>query len=117
MPSILVDLSDRRLYLLEGGQVIRSYPIAIGRIMAQTPTGIYRIINKVPYPYSRPGGPLTPYGTLWMGLSRRGYGIHGTNNPASIGKRVSKGCIRMYNRDVEDLSRRVPIGTTVVIRE
>jgi lipoprotein-anchoring transpeptidase ErfK/SrfK len=85
--------------------------------MAQTPTGTYRIINKVPYPYSRPGGPLTPYGTLWMGLSRRGYGIHGTNNPASIGKRVSKGCIRMYNRDVEDLSRRVPIGTTVVIRE
>lgn len=84
-------------------------------MVTRTPTGNYVIVNKVPYPYSWPGGPLSPYGTLWMGLSRPGYGIHGTNRPASIGKMVSKGCIRMYNRDVEDLSRRVSIGTPVTI--
>ncbi|GGE03578.1 hypothetical protein GCM10011571_00540 [Marinithermofilum abyssi] len=117
MPNILVDLSERRLFLMEGNRVLRSYPIAIGKILSRTPVGIYRIINKVPYPYTRPGGPLTPYGTYWMGLSRRGYGIHGTNRPSSIGKRVSRGCIRMYNRDVEDLARRVGIGTIVIIRQ
>jgi lipoprotein-anchoring transpeptidase ErfK/SrfK len=51
-----------------------------------------------------------------MGLSRPHYGIHGTNRPSSIGKRVSKGCIRMYNRDVENLARYVGIGTPVIIR-
>lgn len=116
MVQILVRLNQRRLYLIQDGRIIRSYPIGIGRMLTQTPTGTYRIINKVPYPYSYPGGPITPYGTFWMGLSRRGYGIHGTNNPASIGGRVSKGCIRMYNRDVEDLARRVSIGTQVTIR-
>lgn len=116
MPYIIVDLSDRILYLMSGNRIIRSYSVGVGKVVTATPTGSYRIINKIPYPYSRPGGRLTPYGTFWMGLSRPGYGIHGTNNPASIGKQVSKGCIRMFNRDVEDLARRVPIGTQVIIR-
>ncbi|PTX60831.1 L,D-transpeptidase-like protein [Melghirimyces profundicolus] len=116
MPYIIVDLSDRTLYLLEGNRILRAYPVGIGKILTVTPVGTYTIINKVPYPYTRPGGRLTPYGTFWMGLSRRGYGIHGTNNPASIGRRVSRGCIRMFNRDVQDLARRVPIGTRVIIR-
>jgi lipoprotein-anchoring transpeptidase ErfK/SrfK len=97
--------------------LIRSYPIGIGKILTQTPTGTYRIINKVPYPYSYPGGPLTPYGTYWLGLSRPGYGIHGTNRPSSIGKRVSRGCIRLFNKNVEELARIVKIGTPVIIRE
>lgn len=116
MPRIVVDLSDRRLFLFEGNRLITSYPVGIGKIATRTPTGQYVIINKVPYPYSWRGGPLSPYGTLWMGLSRPGYGIHGTNRPSSIGQMVSRGCIRMYNRDVEDLGRRVNIGTPVTIR-
>lgn len=116
MPQILVDLSDRRLYLFEGNRLIKSYPIGIGKAATRTPTGRYVIVNKVPYPNSWPGGPLSPYGTLWMGLSRRVYGIHGTNRPSSIGQMASKGCIRMYNQDVEDLGRRVHIGTPVTIR-
>lgn len=116
MPRIDISLSKRRLFLYEGNRLIKSYPIGIGKILTPTPVGQYVIINKVPYPYSWRGGPLSPYGTLWMGLSRPGYGIHGTNNPSSIGKRVSKGCIRMYNQDVEDLGRRVGIGTPVTIR-
>ncbi|MCP3773049.1 L,D-transpeptidase [Paenibacillus sp. MZ04-78.2] len=106
---IIVDLSQRMLHLLEGSRVIRSYPIAIGKILTQSPVGEYRIINKAPHP----GG---PFGAFWMGLSRPHYGIHGTNNPSSIGHAVSHGCIRMYNEDVLALARLVPIGTRVTIR-
>lgn len=106
---IIVDISDRKLHLLEDDIVIDTYPVGVGKIVTQTPVGDFTIINKAP----NPGG---PYGVFWMGLSKRGYGIHGTNNPSSIGGYVSKGCIRMYNKDVLELSRRVPIGTRVTIR-
>jgi lipoprotein-anchoring transpeptidase ErfK/SrfK len=106
---IIVDLSDRMLYLLRDEKVIRGFPIGIGTELTKTPIGNYTIINKEP----NPGG---PFGAFWMGLSRPHYGIHGTNNPASIGKQVSHGCIRMYNEDVLTLSRLVPIGTQVTIR-
>lgn len=112
MPNyrIIVDLSDRRLYLLDGDVVTRAFPVGIGRMLTRTPTGEYQIINKQP----NPGG---PFGAFWMGLSRPHYGIHGTNNPASIGHEVSHGCIRMYNQDVIELSMLVPIGTRVTIRQ
>ncbi|WP_139492360.1 L,D-transpeptidase [Brevibacillus dissolubilis] len=113
---ILVSLRRRRLFLFEGDRVIRNYPVGLGRTATQTPRGEFKIINKVPWPDSYPGGPLTVYGTFWMGLSAPHYGIHGTNNPASIGKYVSHGCIRMYNRDVEQLASLVSIGTEVKIR-
>lgn len=107
--SIVVSLGRRQLYLLENNKVIRAYPVGIGKILTGTPSGVFRIINKAP----NPGG---PFGAMWMGLNKPHYGIHGTNNPQSIGKQVSKGCIRMHNADVLDLARKVPIGTTVTIR-
>jgi LysM repeat protein len=55
------------------------------------------------------------YGTRWMGLSKPNYGIHGTNNPSSIGKAVSLGCIRMYNQDIESIFSMVSLGTPVDI--
>jgi lipoprotein-anchoring transpeptidase ErfK/SrfK len=113
---ILVRLSRRRLFLYQDNRLVKSYPIGIGKMLTRTPVGNYTIVSKVPYPYSHPGGRLTPYGTYWMGLSRPGYGIHGTNQPWSIGKRVSHGCIRMYNQNVEELARMVRIGTPVQIR-
>jgi lipoprotein-anchoring transpeptidase ErfK/SrfK len=106
---IVVDLSDRQLHLLDGRQVIRSFPVALGAMLSATPTGGFLIVNKQP----NPGG---PYGAYWMGLSKKHYGIHGTNNPASIGKLVSRGCIRMYNQDVIYLANLVPLGTKVTIR-
>ncbi|MCD9023207.1 L,D-transpeptidase [Cohnella silvisoli] len=111
MPNyrIIVDLSDRNLYLLDGNTVVRSFPIAVGKMLTQTPTGEYTIINK----QANPGG---PFGAFWMGLSRPHYGIHGTNDPSSIGREVSHGCIRMYNEDVLQLAAIVPIGTRVTIR-
>lgn len=106
---IIVDLSDRHLHLLDGDIVVRSFPVGIGKMLSKTPLGEFTIVNKAP----NPGG---PFGAFWMGLSRPHYGIHGTNNPSSIGKEVSLGCIRMYNTDVLQLARMVPIGTRVTIR-
>lgn len=103
-----VSTTKRQLTLYNGSHVIKRYPVGIGKILTPTPTGNYTIINKDPHP----GG---PFGAMWMGLSRPHYGIHGTNNPSSIGKYVSHGCIRMYNQDVLELSRIVPIGTNVYI--
>lgn len=113
--SIKVSLSKRRLTLFDNGRAVKSYPVGVGKMTTRTPTGTYKIINKVPNPGRRPGGPMTVYGTYWMGLSKKGYGIHGTTNPSSIGKLVSKGCIRMQNKAVEDLASRVSIGTEVKI--
>ena len=105
---INVSISNRTLTLLQSGSVVKTYPIAVGRMLFGTPVGEYVIINKAP----NPGG---PFGTMWMSLSKKHYGIHGTNDPSSIGKAVSRGCIRMHNADVEELARKIPIGTRVVI--
>ncbi|WP_163538421.1 L,D-transpeptidase family protein [Gracilibacillus sp. YIM 98692] len=106
--QIDVSINNRWLRLLKDGVQQRQYPIAVGRMLNDTPIGNFIIINKAP----NPGG---PYGTMWMSLSKQHYGIHGTNDPSSIGKAVSKGCIRMYNSDVEELASIIPIGTPVTI--
>ncbi|MCT2535263.1 L,D-transpeptidase family protein [Aquibacillus koreensis] len=106
--SIVVDLTDRKLTLLKNAQIQKVYPVGVGRMLHETPTGNYIIINKAP----NPGG---PYGTMWMSISKKHYGIHGTNDPSSIGNYVSRGCVRMYNKDVEELSSIIPIGTPVKI--
>lgn len=107
-----IDVSTLRheLKLYNDDKLVKTYPIATGKILSPTPEGTYTIINK----QSNPGG---PYGVLWMGLSKPHYGIHGTNDPYSIGKNVSKGCIRMYNHDVLELSSYVSIGTKVSIHD
>ena len=108
-----IDVSTNRRTLTlrtqPAGEVVKVYPIAVGRILHETPVGEFIIINKAP----NPGG---PFGTMWMSLSKQHYGIHGTNDPASIGRAVSRGCIRMYNEDVEELARMVPISTPVFIQ-
>jgi lipoprotein-anchoring transpeptidase ErfK/SrfK len=88
---------------------MKVYPIAVGKILSGTPIGEFVIVNREP----NPGG---PFGVLWMSLSKIHYGIHGTNDPSSIGKAVSRGCIRMQNRDVLELGSIVPNGTRVIIR-
>ncbi|WP_010099031.1 L,D-transpeptidase [Ornithinibacillus scapharcae] len=107
---INVSTTRHELKLFDGSILIKTYPIAVGKMVTPTPFGSYKIINK----QANPGG---PYGAFWMGLSKPHYGIHGTNDPSSIGKNVSLGCIRMFNPDVLDLANRVPIGTDVVIRK
>ena len=106
---IRINLQQRRLFLYQGEQLYGAYPIAIGKSATPSPVGEWRIINKT----VRKGG--TVFGTRWMGLSIDTYGIHGNNNPASIGRAVSLGCIRMYNQDVELIYPLIPLGTEVKI--
>lgn len=108
--SIRISLSARRLTLFQDGRIISTYPVGVGKMVTPTPAGVFSIATKRP----NPGG---PFGVMWLGLSVQHYGIHGTNNPASIGGYVSHGCIRMYNRDVLQLASLVPIGTPVTITD
>jgi len=120
---IVISILDRKLALIERGQVVKVYATAVGAAASPTPTGTYKIAQRVPNPtWYGPAGQVVgpgkgnPVGTRWMGLSRKGYGIHGTNKPQSIGLRSSHGCIRMRNRDVEDLFERVAVGDLVELR-
>jgi len=119
--TIVVSLADRRLALLEDGVVARVYPVAVGKDTTPSPTGTFTIVTRVTDPtyYHNgkviPAGPESPVGTRWMGLSQKGYGIHGTNEPRSIGKAASHGCIRMGRRDLEALFAQVRAGDVVEI--
>jgi len=116
---IVISIPDHKLTLMEGDKVIRVYAVATGKLSTPSPEGEFRVVNRVAHPtwFSPRGvvkpGPANPLGTRWMGLSAAGYGIHGTNAPDSIGKYASHGCIRMRNRDVEELFELVPVGTPV----
>lgn len=132
--AILIRTSERRLYLGLGGGRMRVYPVAVGKAGAQwhgdavigrkavnpgwSPTARQRRLKHLPA-HVRPG-PANPLGVRALYLSRNGrptlYRIHGTNAPASIGRSVSSGCIRMRNADVIDLYARVPTGTRVSVR-
>lgn len=122
--SIEVDLSDKDLILRLGGEFFKRYPVGVGRYDT-TPIGEFRVTEKVEnptwYPSTGgvyyPGDPKNILGTRWLALNKPGYGIHGTTEPESIGKASSAGCIRMLNRDVEELFTLVPVGTAVRIVE
>jgi len=116
---IVVSLEDRKLALVEDGQVKKIYTVAVGKPSTPSPVGTFTIERRVINPtYSHDGrvvspGPNNPVGTRWMGLSIPGYGIHGTNAPRSIGKAASHGCIRMARKDLEELYPMVQVGDTV----
>jgi L,D-transpeptidase ErfK/SrfK len=120
--QVLVSLPDRKLALIEDGRVVKIYPVAVGKPGTPSPTGEFKVINRVTNPtYYHKGqvisaGPANPLGDRWIGLSQKGYGIHGTNAPRSIGKAVSHGCIRMAKADLEELFNMLRPGDEVVIR-
>lgn len=105
---IIVNTCTRKLHFIKDRQLYRSYPIAVGKVLHDTKPGVYRILCMEKCPGGR-------YGARWMGLNKKHYSIHGTDDPLSIGRRVSHGCIRMYNRDVIELYDMVDIGTRVRI--
>lgn len=121
--TILVSLPDHKLALLESGQVKAVYTVAIGKPSTPSPVGHFTVISHVANPtYSHHGhlvgpGPNNPVGTRWMGLSQKGYGIHGTDAPSSIGKSASHGCIRVGQKDLELLFSMVQLGDAVDIRD
>lgn len=107
---IVVDTEKFTLTLSTEGGIQALYHVAVGKPNTPTPIGNWKIIEK----QMNPGG---PFGARWMRLSVPwgGYGIHGTDNPASIGTAASHGCVRLRNEDVIKLYDIVPIGTPVKI--
>lgn len=116
---IVVSIPDRKLAVLEGDRVVKIFRTAVGAPKSPSPHGEFHIVNQIDHPtwYTKgkivPPGVANPLGTRWMGLSVKGYGIHGTNRPGSIGHRASHGCIRMRNSDVEELFTMVSVGDPV----
>jgi len=119
---VLVSIADRRLAVLEGYKVLAYFPVAVGTEVSPSPVGDFEIVRRVANPiYSHdgvviPAGRDNPVGTRWMALNLKGYGIHGTNQPRSIGHASSHGCIRLRNRDVEKLYAMLQVGDLVRIR-
>jgi len=116
---IVVSIPDRKLALIEDGRLVKAYPVAVGAPASPSPAGEFTIAHRIAHPtYYAPGviippGQANPLGTRWLGLDQRGYGIHGTNQPHSIGHRASHGCIRMRNHDMEELFELVEVGDAV----
>lgn len=106
---IYVDLNENTLYLIKNNEVYKSYPVAGGTKYTPSPLGTWKIISKANWGEG--------FGGSWMGFNVPWgkYGIHGTDEPWSIGKSQSKGCIRMYSKDAKELKRLVSIGTKVII--
>ena len=123
--KVVINKKVNKLAYIKNSEVIRILPVATGRQPDYTPEGNFKVIRKLVNPYYSklkiPGGsPWNPLGVRWLGLDARGtsggtYGIHGTNDPGSIGKYVSAGCIRMHNSDVIWLYDRTPLYTPVEI--
>ena len=129
--QIIVSFGDRRLYLITRPGEAVSYPNAIPREQDRW-QGVTKVSDKKVNPPWRPtpdmlrenpklpswvpgGHPMNPLGVRALYLGSSTYRIHGTDAPWTIGTEASKGCIRMYNRDVLDLYPRVPIGTKVTV--
>ncbi|MVP02300.1 L,D-transpeptidase family protein [Paenibacillus lutrae] len=108
--SIEVYPQRHKLVVMMHQRPFKTYPVAVGELETPTPVGEYKIVYK-----GKDWG--ASFGPRWLGLNVPwgAYGIHGTNKPHSIGQHLSHGCIRMRNRDVEELFEMIPVGTKVVI--
>ncbi|MTJ12072.1 L,D-transpeptidase [Anabaena sp. UHCC 0187] len=126
--QVVVDLSDRRVYVSQFDEIIASYPIAIGKKGWETPTGNFKVIHKEHHPIWRhpitgaifEGGTDSPLGDRWIGFwsdGRNEIGFHGTPNVDLVGAAVSHGCLRMRNSDVRMLYEQVGIDTQVLVRK
>ncbi len=129
--GIVLNLPEQRLYFYKDDKLLRSFPVGIGRDGHATPTGSTRIVRKQAdptwyptalarqddptLPAAVPPGPDNPLGNRAMYLGWSNYLIHGTNKEYGIGRRASRGCIRMYSDDAIELYDRTPIGTPVTV--
>lgn len=133
--GVLINIPQRLLFVFRDGRVSGAYAVALGRRDWQTPTGAYRVLTlEQDKPWIVPPsiqeemrlqgkpvltrvepGPDNPLGRYWIGLTLPGYGIHGTNAPASIYAMRTHGCIRVHPEDIEAVYRQVAPGTAVHI--
>lgn len=124
-PFIIVNVSTNELAFVGEGEVKEVVKVATGIKGEETPLGSFTVVVKAVNPYFRkkdiPGGdPSNPLGTRWIGFDAletdgRTYGIHGTNQPESIGMAVTAGCVRLPNDVVEKLFEQIPLGTVIHI--
>lgn len=120
--EVIVDLAARTLTVLDGGEVVLETPVAVGSDESPTPTGRFSIVDKLDT-----GAAAGPYGPFAFGLSGHSdvitefaggdgqIGIHGTDDPSSIGQAVSHGCVRVPNDVAATLNDLLPLGTPVTI--
>jgi lipoprotein-anchoring transpeptidase ErfK/SrfK len=111
------------LTLKANGEVLKVYSVGTG-VEGSTPVGDFKIVNKLENPPWHHDGKVVPFGdpenilgTRWMGFDLKGYGIHGTSDPGSVGSQSSAGCVRLRNEEVEELYKIVPVGTMVTVVE
>ena len=130
---VMVSTTEKMLDVIEDGELLASFPITPGSTTLPAPPGTWKIENMTSMPYFRydemmlehgvrsanfvqlPPGPNSPVGVMWMGLNKTGIGLHGTNNPETIGRAASHGCIRLANWDAVKLSQLITTGVTVKI--
>ncbi|MGH8164175.1 MAG: L,D-transpeptidase family protein, partial [Rhodanobacteraceae bacterium] len=131
--EIFIDTRERFLEVHEGDKLVAEFPITPGSKTLPAPLGVWKILGVAVLPWFRhdegvlmhgvrtndfyniPPGPNNPVGILWMGLNKPGIGIHGTNNPETIGRAGSHGCIRMANWDAVRIKDLVSVGNKVTI--
>jgi lipoprotein-anchoring transpeptidase ErfK/SrfK len=122
--NLVLNLKQKRVFVYKGDKVLAKYPVAIGKKGRETPTGEWQVMEKIKNPgwtsfktgeFMNPGRE-NPLGSRWIGFWTDGrdmIGFHGTSKLQSIGKAVSNGCVRMYNRDVKAMYKLVKVGTVV----
>jgi lipoprotein-anchoring transpeptidase ErfK/SrfK len=131
--KIFVDTKEKLLEIFQDDQLVCEFPITPGSTALPAPVGTWKIVGIVTMPwfrydegmlnygvrtesfYNLPPGPNNLVGVLWMGLNKTGIGIHGTNNPETIGRAASHGCIRLANWDAARVKDLVTVGNTVII--
>jgi len=119
--NIVVDKSQNTLILKGDEEVLKSYVVSTGTHNS-TPVGVFKVTDKLVNPTWYKSGAVVPYGspdnvlgTRWIGLTQKGYGIHGTTEPDTLGQQITAGCVRMKNEEVEELYAFVVPGTEVTI--
>jgi lipoprotein-anchoring transpeptidase ErfK/SrfK len=129
-----VDTKSKTLTIMDNGKIVAAFPITPGSKQLPAPIGVWRIVKIATLPWFRwdkamlihgkrsgdfhniPPGPRNEVGLVWIGLNKKGIGIHGTNNPELIGHSASHGCIRLANWDAVEVLNAVTQGVTVEIK-
>jgi L,D-transpeptidase ErfK/SrfK len=129
--GIVINIAELRMFWFRPDGAVETHPIGVGRDGLETPTGQTRIVrtqerpvwyptagkrlDNPDLPAAVPPGPDNPLGEYALYLGWPTYLIHGTNKPYGVGRRLSRGCIRMYPEDIESLFPRIPVGTPVTV--
>ena len=131
--AVKIDTKTNMLGVFEGEKLIAAYPVTVGSTRTASPIGDWKVVRITKLPtfrydkemlqhgerggnfYMLPRGPRNPVGVVWIALNKKGIGIHGTDDPGSIGRHVSHGCIRLANWDVVRLATKIKPGDNVAI--